>query len=1325
MKKIYLVLTGVLLSSGAFAGNPVKEFADSLLWSEAVLEKRNLPYYTSPVWQHLGNAIPKLNSMPEGNAMRELEAFEKSLLLVSMRHFGQPYTPNIGWNWKARKEGYLAEIDRVFTDWKNFSATLAKYGLKVNTDFERGRIQKFREKLKRIHVLPSDPEFDQAFIFYQVVVEEKFRICAQVLLFEQELAALERTAEFRNANGGSFQLNGTEALKKTLREWRESCSRGDYLHCLKKLEPRAKMQIAGLKKQMFGKSPDIRPGTSFLSVGQFGFGGSWQPLLNFNAKDSGFYLDHKNEFKPYVDSSVDWEVCFTPEGMNLKHSESITGSWTFAQREAVYNRYGTKEECRVDVFWSSLAPGVLYDAHCPSMTVSELSGGIPAAPDAVAGVFNGKTRVFKRGEAVPVDTLSENWLLLLWRENPAPKLPVLLYFEHKPQGISWDSGFAFRRTPEVGKFAAGTLYGAVPQKPSYGEQWKELPQKELEQCRRLARHLAWFPLDMDEFFSFEKFGKVRIWNRISKAVKLSADAAPYIPFPPIYTMTDTIRPDQTLSEPLLKTRYGFYRTAGGDALSYELPVPELQMRIALKPLKGDEKYIRQLNECYRTLMKEPWKTVYTRQINRARTAECLPAWCLLEPSSRAILTEPRTPSLTELALSGEMSCAGRDRNLRGIHAEFMIDPLTGRSAFLGGWRGKNQGNEEDIRGDMTALNMNYLNAAYSLAVMDHDWGTVELHRERILQHYSSADFNQCWHVPGVNALASGIIVYGDMYGDGYHMFPLMYRLALGLKDRELADRTRYLAAKQNAVTMNLVSPNVVVYNAHLKNITEPGNMEYSKEISGGPASPGAAIGQLGVNYAGFVTRPWRPYGKMSWNAPMQTNGCNFLDYFNLSLTRFARRDANLWLETFMKAIPEWGEPDYLYLPWRGERAANAWNLLKYLALASHDAETVRMLYDKVFPMDYSRKVPLRGLSVPKEKWENYYQKLFLEREWVFRSSLIPKIVAQNDPLWVADFGRARLMSGTYDREKRIARIGVAADDRDRLIFVSLVKPLSVLCNGKNVSFRHAEWEYDYEVALEPGVSNIEIRLPEFAIDDLVIPEESVETAALSLEKAPVPEKRQKLEKPRFFKVGLCRSLDLKPFCNNGFSDSPSRMVVKEFWKFPKKDVVGGVPLQFVAPEENGGKSAVFLRGTHRKEFPSEIRGIPVNRVVKRIFFYHGMCYNTENGKVLTYRLNFADGQVREIPVYAGSEIADWKIVPGAKTFNEPLRAIAGKAYPPMAKEQWGEGAGGFLFVWENDVRRKGVTNQDVDQLGLAELRSIDIISAGRATPIVFAITVEE
>ena len=123
-----------MLSCAVSGGHPVKEFTDSLLWSEAVLEKRNLPYHTSPVCHHLGNAIPKLNSMPEGNAMRELEAFEKSLLLVSMRHFGQPYTPNIDWNWKARKEAYLAEIDRVFADWNNFFGDFGE----IRTEGEHG-----------------------------------------------------------------------------------------------------------------------------------------------------------------------------------------------------------------------------------------------------------------------------------------------------------------------------------------------------------------------------------------------------------------------------------------------------------------------------------------------------------------------------------------------------------------------------------------------------------------------------------------------------------------------------------------------------------------------------------------------------------------------------------------------------------------------------------------------------------------------------------------------------------------------------------------------------------------------------------------------------------------------------------------------------------------------------------------------------------------------------------------------------------------------------------------------------------------------------------
>ena len=110
---------------------------------------------------------------------------------------------------------------------------------------------------------------------------------------------------------------------------------------------------------------------------------------------------------------------------------------------------------------------------------------------------------------------------------------------------------------------------------------------------------------------------------------------------------------------------------------------------------------------------------------------------------------------------------------------------------------------------------------------------------------------------------------------------------------------------------------------------------------------------------------------------------------------------------------------------------------------------------------------------------------------------------------------------------------------------------------------------------------------------------------------------------------------------------------------------------------------------------------------------------------MVYRLNFADGQTREIEIYAGIGTGEWKVAPGGGNLAEVPSALTGKIYPPAQSGQWGEGAGGYVYVWTNDVRTLGVTNQDVDQRSLATLKSIDLISAGRAVPIVFAITVEE
>ena len=49
-------------------------------------------------------------------------------------------------------------------------------------------------------------------------------------------------------------------------------------------------------------------------------------------------------------------------------------------------------------------------------------------------------------------------------------------------------------------------------------------------------------------------------------------------------------------------------------------------------------------------------------------------------------------------------------------------------------------------------------------------------------------------------------------------------------------------------------------------------------------------------------------------------------------------------------------------------------------------------------------------------------------------------------------------------------------------------------------------------------------------------------------------------------------------------------------------------------------------------------------------------------------------------------------------------ALTGKVYPPVREGQWGEGAGGYLFVWNNDARSLGVTiRMSISEVGLCEV----------------------
>ena len=167
----------------------------------------------------------------------------------------------------------------------------------------------------------------------------------------------------------------------------------------------------------------------------------------------------------------------------------------------------------------------------------------------------------------------------------------------------------------------------------------------------------------------------------------------------------------------------------------------------------------------------------------------------------------------------------------------------------------------------------------------------------------------------------------------------------------------------------------------------------------------------------------------------------------------------------------------------------------------------------------------------------------------------------------------------------------------------------------------------------------------------------------------------------------------------------------------------GVPFSLVKPSESKGYSMIMLKGKARPQYPERVL-IPVNRQCKRIYFLHGLSY-PEGGKALTYRLHFEDGQTRDIEVYDRVQISSWKVSPNADMLYDLPHALAVPAWPAGKPGQWGKGVGGYIFACDNDVTASGVTLSGMDQRGLARLKSIEVISAGRSVPILLAITLED
>ena len=241
-----------------------KNFERTIQLGQQVLERKLVPYNISGIDRHFSTAQQKFAKLSPEHVRKELEAFERIMLQLSVRCNGQPYTPNIGWATQTRTKDYQSEISESFKDWRRSAAALAKFGLHADSEFEIGRINAFRSAAPKLSTLPSDADFDQAFSFYKSIIEERLRLGGRIILLENELDALERTVEFRRSLGGKQKPLNINALRGKLAHWRTAFNTQNYTVCYA-LERQTDAAMADLRAQAFasdGVTPDVRPGTA-------------------------------------------------------------------------------------------------------------------------------------------------------------------------------------------------------------------------------------------------------------------------------------------------------------------------------------------------------------------------------------------------------------------------------------------------------------------------------------------------------------------------------------------------------------------------------------------------------------------------------------------------------------------------------------------------------------------------------------------------------------------------------------------------------------------------------------------------------------------------------------------------------------------------------------------------------------------------------------------------------------------------------------------------------------------------------------------------------
>jgi hypothetical protein len=150
------------------------------------------------------------------------------------------------------------------------------------------------------------------------------------------------------------------------------------------------------------------------------------------------------------------------------------------------------------------------------------------------------------------------------------------------------------------------------------------------------------------------------------------------------------------------------------------------------------------------------------------------------------------------------------------------------------------------------------------------------------------------------------------------------------------------------------------------------------------------------------------------------------------------------------------------------------------------------------------------------------------------------------------------------------------------------------------------------------------------------------------------------------------------------------------------DVRGLIQLDGRPPDDSakslpGDKSFRVKFRSKPPEYPERVAGIRVDQQCKALHFLHACAYSTTNGATIgAFRVRFADGSEKEVPIVYGPDVRDWWNYSNRSPQAGDAAAVWEGANPAMVRHGGVRSIQLFKTAWTNSTPLVAITRIDYE-----------------------------